>query len=124
MHELEKQITEARGNHNIGGTMKRYDIAMNTNLDGISDLQVYESSMGEWVKYVDVKEAVEAYSDWVLRGLWNKPAYLQPETKIPECNCYEHRKVGMGKSCLSISWVCPAHGYKERLNFNTKAKLL
>ena len=103
--------------------MKRYGIAMNTNLDGISDLRVYESSNGEWVKYVDVNNDLRDY----MRGIFQQgvdSVYLQPGTKIPECNCYEHRKIGMGKSCLSISWVCPAHGYKERLNFNTKSKLL
>ena len=81
---------------------------MNTNLDGISDLRVYESSKGEWVKYEDVKEALKAHGDWIIRGFWNKPTYLQPGIKVPECNCVE--------KCQDLwrYWQCPAHGYKRR----------
>ena len=73
--------------------------------------KMFEDPNGEWIKYEDVKLWIEI-----------KPPHI--EIQSVECNCYEYSKRLMYKSCISISWVCPAHGYKERLNFNTKAKLL
>ena len=97
--------------------MKRYTSVPNQNLRNLivryleMEDAVIEDPNGDWVKYVDYftnfKDVVEHYQRKIdrLHGLSQCP------TK-PECNCYEHRKVGMGKSCLSISWVCPAHGLK------------
>jgi len=82
--------------------MKRYDIAMYTNLDGISSLRVYKSSNGEWVKYVDIM------------GTFHEPIIRKPPDTSCLCNCYEYSQVKMGKSCVGIGWICPAHGYKKR----------
>ena len=54
---------------------------------------------GDWVKYEDVMGTVQ-------------------------CNCYEYSMVKMGKSCVGIGWVCPAHGYKEKLNLETKMNIV
>ena len=90
--------------------MKRYHIIVTPDLDGRMVLKEYVSEDGEWVKYEDVKKKVEAYDDWVERGIW-----IARITDPIICNCYEHSQVEMGESCVGITWVCPAHGYKERV---------
>ena len=110
--------------------MKRYTSAPNQNLRnllvrylGMEDAGI-EDTNGEWVKYEDVKtdrDEIVAHYEKRIDRLYGLSQY--PDTSC-QCNCYEYSQVDMGISCAGMGWVCPAHGYKERLNFNTKAKLL
>ena len=73
-----------------------------------------ERTDGKWIKWDDVKDAVNAYADWVERGLW--PTH---EFKSVECNCGKHlnshNKALMSSADLAPyqKWICPAHGYKR-----------
>ncbi len=62
---------------------------------------------GDWVRYEDVKQAVESYNDWVERGIW----------KEDSCNCAEMSENKRQTYCLDLApdawWICPAHGYKR-----------
>ena len=71
----------------------------------VSVAEMEEDQYGEWVKYEDVKDAVDQgshgfYNNWVEDGTME---YL-----MPECSCGDH------VINLSQYWVCPAHGYKKR----------
>ena len=96
--------------------MKRYKMhgPINT-ITRLNECMMLNDLDGEWVKYGDVKKKVEAYDDWVERGIW-----IARITDPIICNCYEHSQVEMseswyGRSFVGITWVCPAHGYKERV---------
>ena len=79
--------------------------------------EFYEDPQGEWVRYEDVADSLRA----AYQNGYNKSTI--DNQGIPRCNCFEYVNVKMGKSCVGIGWVCPAHGYKERLHVETKSKV-
>ncbi len=79
--------------------MKRYN--MSKEQKGILP---YEDPEGEWVRYVDVKLAVESYNGWVERGIWKEDG----------CNCAMKSEELLARGGNLIeTWICPAHGYKR-----------
>ena len=85
--------------------MKRYDLE-DTSYCGRGEYGMVEDPDGEWIKYEDVKEAIGIFNDWRDGNL--------PQV---ECIC---RKASLD---LFSNWICPAHGYKERLHVETKSKV-
>ena len=90
--------------------MKRYKY-------GGHEYYFFERPDGEWVRYEDVADSLRA----AYQNGYNKSTI--DNQGIPRCNCFEYVNVKMGKSCVGIGWVCPAHGYKERLHVETKSKV-
>ena len=95
--------------------MKRYKMRIGYTPDSVI-IRPHEDPCGEWIKYEDVMGTFHGFKYCQLK---NQP----PDTSCL-CNCHEYGQVEMSRSCVSISWVCPDHGYKERLNVETKSKLL
>lgn len=99
--------------------MKRYNlipVTLSSEVKAGACLRHIEDSDGEWIRYADVKNAVEAHADWVECGVWC-------DDKVDKkCVCNDISKAVLPKLNENhqsdeprpdFSWVCPAHGYKR-----------
>ena len=84
------------------------------------ELKVEEDPNGEWVKWEDANESLEARAHLVSEMAILATGYelqIKALNKPPECNCAKMlaRAMASGKSAdCSTEWICPAHGYKRR----------
>ena len=85
--------------------MKRYICGVEFNM--------HEAPGGEWVLYRDANTKVSIIMDMYEKRIRE---LIQPGIKMPECNCMDHMSLIFGKSPISTSWFCPAHGYKRAVN--------
>ena len=89
--------------------MKRYNL-LDGGISGNFDMVMSENSRGEWVKWEDVKGAV----DWTKREAWIVDNQVMAELECIECTCAKLLELDrFGRNILNEA-VCPAHGYKKR----------